>query len=77
MSVSTAANPIDPTKPTIVLVHGAFAESASWDRVIGPLVADGHRVVCAASSPTPPPSATSSARSRGRWCSPPTPTGAP
>jgi pimeloyl-ACP methyl ester carboxylesterase len=21
-------------KPTIVLVHGAFAESASWDRVI-------------------------------------------
>jgi pimeloyl-ACP methyl ester carboxylesterase len=33
---------------TIVLVHGAFAESASWDRVIDPLVADGHHVVCAA-----------------------------
>ena len=33
---------------TIVLVHGAFAESASWDRVIDPLVADGHRVVTAA-----------------------------
>jgi pimeloyl-ACP methyl ester carboxylesterase len=33
---------------TIVLVHGAFAESASWDRVIEPLVADGHRVVAAA-----------------------------
>jgi pimeloyl-ACP methyl ester carboxylesterase len=29
---------------TIVLVHGAFAESASWDRVIHPLVAEGHRV---------------------------------
>jgi pimeloyl-ACP methyl ester carboxylesterase len=34
--------------PTIVLVHGAFAESASWDRVIDPLVADGHRVIAAA-----------------------------
>jgi pimeloyl-ACP methyl ester carboxylesterase len=34
--------------PTIVLVHGAFAESASWDRVIEPLAADGHRVVAAA-----------------------------
>ena len=35
-------------RPTIVLVHGAFAESASWDRVIDPLVADGHRVIAAA-----------------------------
>jgi pimeloyl-ACP methyl ester carboxylesterase len=34
--------------PTIVLVHGAFAESASWDRVIDPLVADGHRVIAVA-----------------------------
>ena len=34
--------------PTIVLIHGAFAESASWDRVIGPLLGDGHRVVAAA-----------------------------
>lgn len=32
---------------TIVLVHGAFAESASWDRVIDPLVADGNRVIAA------------------------------
>jgi pimeloyl-ACP methyl ester carboxylesterase len=32
----------------IVLVHGAFAESASWDAVIDPLVAEGHRVVAAA-----------------------------
>jgi hypothetical protein len=29
---------------TIVLVHGAFAESASWDGVIEPLAAEGHRV---------------------------------
>jgi len=34
--------------PTIVLVHGAFAESSSWDGVIDPLAAAGHRVVCAA-----------------------------
>jgi pimeloyl-ACP methyl ester carboxylesterase len=35
------------TKPTIVLVHGAFAESASWDDVIVPLAADGHPVIAA------------------------------
>src|SRR4051794_35548569 len=33
---------------TIVLVHGAFAESSSWEGVIDPLVAEGHRVVAAA-----------------------------
>jgi pimeloyl-ACP methyl ester carboxylesterase len=33
---------------TIVLVHGAFAESASWDGVIDPLIAEGHQVVAAA-----------------------------
>ena len=32
---------------TILLVHGAFAESASWDGVIEPLVAEGHHVVAA------------------------------
>jgi pimeloyl-ACP methyl ester carboxylesterase len=35
-------------KPTVVLVHGAFAESSSWDGVIDPLVADGHQVIAAA-----------------------------
>ena len=34
--------------PTIVLVHGAFAESASWDRVVGSLEASGHDVIAAA-----------------------------
>jgi pimeloyl-ACP methyl ester carboxylesterase len=33
---------------TIVLVHGAFAESASWDRVIDPLASAGHPVIAAA-----------------------------
>lgn len=33
---------------TIVLVHGAFAESASWDRVIDRLLEAGHPVIAAA-----------------------------
>ena len=35
-------------KPTIILVHGAFAESASWEGVISLLLADDYRVVAAA-----------------------------
>jgi pimeloyl-ACP methyl ester carboxylesterase len=35
-------------QPTIVLVHGAFAESASWDGVIDPLQSAGYRVIAAA-----------------------------
>ena len=35
-------------QPTIVLVHGAFAESASWDGVIDPLTSAGHPVIAAA-----------------------------
>jgi pimeloyl-ACP methyl ester carboxylesterase len=34
--------------PTIVLVHGAFAESASWDAVIDLLLDAGHPVIAAA-----------------------------
>jgi len=36
------------TKPTIVLVHGAFADSSSWNGVIGRLQADGYPVIAAA-----------------------------
>ena len=35
-------------KPTVVLVHGAFAESASWDKVSSRLLAKGYTVVAAA-----------------------------
>jgi pimeloyl-ACP methyl ester carboxylesterase len=35
-------------KPTIVLVHGAFAESASWNSVIDALASAGHPVIAAA-----------------------------
>jgi pimeloyl-ACP methyl ester carboxylesterase len=34
--------------PTIVLVHGAFADSSSWNGVIDPLKSAGHPVVAAA-----------------------------
>ena len=34
--------------PTIVLVHGAFAESASWDRVVRELENAGQNVIAAA-----------------------------
>jgi pimeloyl-ACP methyl ester carboxylesterase len=35
-------------KPTIVLVHGAFADSSSWNGVIDPLQREGHAVIAAA-----------------------------
>ena len=42
----TGATPEE--KPTVVLVHGAFAESASWNGVIEQLRIDGYPVVAAA-----------------------------
>lgn len=36
-----------PEKPTIVLVHGAFADSSSWSSVIADLQRDGYPVVAA------------------------------
>ncbi|MET0231109.1 MAG: alpha/beta hydrolase [Rhodanobacteraceae bacterium] len=38
----------EDAKPTIVLVHGAFAESSSWNGVIGRLEKDGYTVIAAA-----------------------------
>lgn len=38
----------ETAKPTIVLVHGAFADSTSWNGVIKILEKDGYRVVAAA-----------------------------
>lgn len=37
-------------KPTVVLVHGAFADSSSWSKVIAKLEQDGYPVA-AASNP--------------------------
>lgn len=38
----------EPKAATIVLVHGAFADSASWDGVISRLTTRGYRVIAAA-----------------------------
>ncbi len=35
----------DTSKPTIVLVHGAFADGSSWSRIIPMLDADGYNVI--------------------------------
>ena len=50
-------------KPTIVLVHGAFAESSSWNGVLAELIAEGYPVVAAAN---PLRGATSDAEYVGR-----------
>lgn len=46
--VAPAAAAASDIKPTIVLVHGAFAESSSWSGVIDELTNDGYSVVAAA-----------------------------
>lgn len=38
----------EPAKPTIVLVHGAFADASSWNGVITSLQKDGYRTVAVA-----------------------------
>src|SRR5439155_7233107 len=44
-SMSQAAN---PAAPTIVLVHGAFADSSSWNAVLPSLLDQGYPVIAAA-----------------------------
>src|SRR5215208_7266712 len=41
-------NPQDGSKPTIVLVHGAFADGSSWNGVIERLQQQGYTVVAPA-----------------------------
>jgi len=49
LPASLMAQPITSNgKPTIVLVHGAFAESSSWDAVIARLNKDGYTAIAAA-----------------------------
>lgn len=42
-----AQTSLEPQKPTVVLVHGAFADSSSWNGVITALRHDGYTVVAA------------------------------
>src|SRR5262249_41277803 len=39
------------TKPTIVFVHGLWADGSSWSKVINPLVDQGYKVI-AVQNPT-------------------------
>jgi pimeloyl-ACP methyl ester carboxylesterase len=43
-----STNPQDGSRPTIVLVHGAFADASSWNDVIERLRADGVQVTAPA-----------------------------
>jgi pimeloyl-ACP methyl ester carboxylesterase len=45
---AVSTNPQDGSRPTVVLVHGAFAESASWNGVIRRLQDQGYTAVAAA-----------------------------
>ncbi len=46
--LSGATPPQQPAKPTIVLVHGAFADASGWNGVTERLVGAGYPVVAAA-----------------------------
>jgi pimeloyl-ACP methyl ester carboxylesterase len=48
LSGSAVAQPAKPSQPTIVLVHGAFADSSSWNGVVSILQKDGYKTVAAA-----------------------------
>ncbi|MFE1325436.1 alpha/beta fold hydrolase [Streptomyces sp. NPDC058741] len=47
-SASSRKAEASPAKPTVVLVHGAFAEASSWSSVIQRLQHDGYPVVATA-----------------------------
>lgn len=47
MPLAASAQTSAPAKPTVVLVHGAFADSSSWNGVIERLQAKGYTVVAA------------------------------
>ncbi|MET0271616.1 MAG: alpha/beta hydrolase [Phenylobacterium sp.] len=47
LAAATAGLAAD-AKPTVVLVHGAFAESSSWNGVVAELTRDGYPVIAAA-----------------------------
>lgn len=48
MAALASANASEPVKPTIVLVHGAFADTSSWNGVTRILQKDGYRVIAVA-----------------------------
>jgi alpha-beta hydrolase superfamily lysophospholipase len=72
-------NPQDGSQPTVVLVHGAFADASSWNEVLKRLQAEGIQVTAPAnplraSPSTPPTSPAISTRSPARSLPSPIPT---
>jgi hypothetical protein len=63
---SAAAASDDLQGKNVVLVHGAFADGSSWNKVIPLLEAKGLHVVAARSTATWPPRATSSSSRTAR-----------
>ena len=47
-SASAQSQGEGPKRPTIILVHGAFAGSSSWNKVISKLLGRGYNVIAAA-----------------------------
>src|SRR5262249_27159317 len=43
--LSLGSNAFAQTKPTIVFVHGLWADGSSWSKVINPLVDQGYKVI--------------------------------
>jgi dienelactone hydrolase len=75
------SNPQDGSRPTVVLVHGGFADASSWNDVVERLQAEGVQVTAprihyAASPSTPPTSPAFSTRSPARSSPSATPTAA-
>jgi pimeloyl-ACP methyl ester carboxylesterase len=49
LTLASSAEALAPAeKPTVILVHGAFADSSSWDPVATRLLRDGYQVIAAA-----------------------------
>ena len=48
LASAAPASPAPVAKPTIVLVHGAFADASSWNRVVAILQHDGYQAIAVA-----------------------------
>jgi pimeloyl-ACP methyl ester carboxylesterase len=48
LASAAPASPAPAAKPTIVLVHGAFADASSWNRVVSILQHDGYQAMAVA-----------------------------
>jgi pimeloyl-ACP methyl ester carboxylesterase len=48
MTLATASAMAQASRPTVVLVHGAFAGSSSWNGVVAQLIEQGYPVIAAA-----------------------------